>query len=291
MPTTKFDSQYIQFPADTTANRPATPSNGETRYNTSTNRGEYYTPSGWLGYGDNKGTLSNPATNATQLYNSGVTQSGYYWIKGSGTTPYQIYCDMTTAGGKWMLLHQFPRNYVSTEATVGNHFTYSYNPSDTGPTNTNATRFHVPINIFSSNGTGSDLDVYSSVYVTSSWRRFGAYWRGLPMSTVFDVPANSTSGSYSVSGTSTSDNGTSFTSTGLSTMAYSSGWKGVTYNKGDGTYGYNDSSSATGGIIFHTTGPESDGIIGAIYGWVEGQGLVGGWSGWDYGRVWIRVQG
>jgi len=56
-----------------------------------------------------KGTLTNPGISAVDIYNSGQTTSGWYYIKTS-TMPSarQVYCNMTDEGGGWMLISYTP---------------------------------------------------------------------------------------------------------------------------------------------------------------------------------------
>ena len=51
------------------------------------------------------GTRENPAPNAQAILDAGDSHgSGMYWIQPPGeTAPAQTYCDMTFAGGAWML--------------------------------------------------------------------------------------------------------------------------------------------------------------------------------------------
>lgn len=52
------------------------------------------------------GSINYPALSATEIFNNGITTSGYYYIKppGFSGTAQNVYCDMTTNGGKWMLV-------------------------------------------------------------------------------------------------------------------------------------------------------------------------------------------
>lgn len=56
-----------------------------------------------------KGTASNPGVSAQDIYNSGQTASGWYYIKTSSmTSSRQVYCNMTDEGGGWMLIAYTP---------------------------------------------------------------------------------------------------------------------------------------------------------------------------------------
>ena len=62
-----------------------------------------------LRIGNTLGTIGNPATSATQLYNAGITTSGWYYIQtGMMTSSVQVYCNQTDNGGGWMLVSYNP---------------------------------------------------------------------------------------------------------------------------------------------------------------------------------------
>jgi len=56
-----------------------------------------------------KGTIENPGVSAQDIYNSGQTTSGWYYIKTSTmASAKQVYCTMTDEGGGWMLIAYTP---------------------------------------------------------------------------------------------------------------------------------------------------------------------------------------
>ena len=56
-----------------------------------------------------KGTLTNPGVSAQDIYNSGQTASGWYYIKTSTmASARQVYCNMTDESGGWMLIAYTP---------------------------------------------------------------------------------------------------------------------------------------------------------------------------------------
>ena len=77
-----FGPDKVILPSGTTANRPASPSNGLMRYNTTLNAVEMYTSQGWIIGGDKPGTITNPAQSGQEIYNAGLTTSGLYWFAG-----------------------------------------------------------------------------------------------------------------------------------------------------------------------------------------------------------------
>ena len=89
----------------TTAQRPASPTNGAIRINTTTYAVEVYFDGYWysiaqVGLGKN---AANAAASATALQNAGITTNGAYWINISGT-PIECYVDFTLAGGPYILV-------------------------------------------------------------------------------------------------------------------------------------------------------------------------------------------
>jgi len=93
-------------PTGTTAERPASPAAGMTRYNTSTTAFEFYNGTSWVGIGVLDGTSeATAAPSASYILSINPTAtSGLYWIKPSGTSiAYQTFCDMQYDGGGWVM--------------------------------------------------------------------------------------------------------------------------------------------------------------------------------------------
>lgn len=99
----------MRLPAGTTAQRPAIPSDGMMRRNTTNNTIEYYNgvSAGWSVLSEDKIGYSsgNPAPSATAILTAiPGSPSGYYYIRPDGANVYYVYCDMVTDGGGWMLM-------------------------------------------------------------------------------------------------------------------------------------------------------------------------------------------
>lgn len=61
-----------------------------------------------------RGTLANPGLNAVDIYNSGQTSSGWYYVKTSAMTSSKlVYCNMIDEGGGWMLITYNPNQLSS----------------------------------------------------------------------------------------------------------------------------------------------------------------------------------
>jgi hypothetical protein len=91
--TTINDTGFIQLPAGTTAQRPASPANGMIRVNTTTSALEAYVGGAWLNLITAVGTESNPAISAAQIRTSNSSATdGNYWYKPTGYTGAAIQC-------------------------------------------------------------------------------------------------------------------------------------------------------------------------------------------------------
>jgi len=109
----------ISFPKGTTAERPASPTAGMARINTSTSKFEYYNGSSWLTFPKTlDGSSANSAApSAAYLFNNGVVTSGsgFYWIDTANAGPQQVWCDFDTLDADglsgWMLVAAFEQGF------------------------------------------------------------------------------------------------------------------------------------------------------------------------------------
>lgn len=124
--TTINDTGYLTLPAGTTAQRPAIPVTGMTRFNTTWNKPEVYNGTNWIDV--KTGVLANDGSTALLAANSaadiktltGTNANGVYWINLPTVGATQHFCIMDSAydGGGWMM---------ALKATRGTTFQYSAN--------------------------------------------------------------------------------------------------------------------------------------------------------------------
>jgi hypothetical protein len=96
---------------------PSNPSEGDFYYDTTSQRINVYNGTAWFVFkGFRDGSSSgNAAYHASELKENGIQKSGIYWINLPNSGPTQVYCDMETDGGGWMLL-----GFAGSTSGVGN---------------------------------------------------------------------------------------------------------------------------------------------------------------------------
>ncbi len=63
-----------------------------------------------------KGSIDNPGISGVDIFNSGQTQDGWYYIRTSGMTQSRlVYCNMSDEGGGWMMISYTP-NFGGTQS-------------------------------------------------------------------------------------------------------------------------------------------------------------------------------
>lgn len=147
----------ISIPSGTTAQRPSQPIVGMIRYNTSLQGTEVYTGTSWdlIGLTFTGGTTTlgataeNAAASALAIKRENPNApDGIYWIKPTGTNSNnfpatQVYCDMTTDGGGWMLVAYAGTINTNKANTVGGNYLPLFNTYGTisATARTNRTAF------------------------------------------------------------------------------------------------------------------------------------------------------
>ena len=243
-----------------------------------------------VGGGPKPGEISALAAfSAKEIYAAGSTTNGNYWVKGTGSTPRLVYCLMDRRGGGWTRVMRIQRNF---DGSTRNFYTDSVGSSfDSSVT----TSFNLAASLFG-NGTGTDLSIMYRVVGSGGTAgtafpgaQGGAIWRGYALTDAWnmtkDTGALTTDGDpeYSVDGVTFNN------FTGDQLAKANGSWNVVHASFSDvnsiGHYNYNGQAS---GFILGHGGNLSPNHFEYNYGYIEGQGVVGGEATWSYVDVYIR---
>jgi len=233
-------------------------------------------------------TSANAQFSAKEIYESGVTTNGNYWVKGNGSTPQQVYCLMDRCGGGWTRVMRIQRNFNGSTRNF-----YTANIGSTFDSSVNTT-FNLAPSLFG-NATGTDLSIMYRVVGSggaagSSFpgSQGGAIWRGYALTDTWNMTkdigniASDGDPEYSTNGVTFTD----YTNTSPLGKANSQ-WNMVhaNFSSGVGYYGQGDQTS---GFILGHGGALGNDVFEQNYGYIEGHGSVGGEATWSYVDVYIR---
>lgn len=234
-----------------------------------------------------RGLTSNDAVfSAKEIYASGVSVNGNYWVKGNGSTPRQVYCLMDKMGGGWTRVTRITLNY-----NYANNNFYTYNVGSSFDSSVTS-MFNLAPSLFS-NVDGTDLSVMYRVVGGGTGGNFpgnmgGAIWQGYNLSDAFNT--NLDTGNLRTNGNPKySTDGINFINyTNSSPLGKAnSAWNIVhaNFTGGVGYYGQNDQTS---GFILGHGGPGGSEQANGNYGYIENFGSVGQNTDWAYVDIYIR---
>lgn len=236
-------------------------------------------------------TSATAQFSAKEIYDSGVTANGNYWVKGEGATPIQVYCLMDRKGGGWTRVTRIQRNY---NGSTNNFYTANIGSSFDSSVNTT---FNLAPALFG-NGTGTDLSIMYRVVGSGGaagsafpGAQGGAIWRGYYLTETWDMAKDT--------GNITTDGDPEYSTDGVTFTNYpntfplgkaNAAWNIVHANfSGDrGTPGYYGTNDQSSGFILGHGGELGSNFLQYNYGFIEGHGNVGGEGSWSYVDVYIR---
>lgn len=231
------------------------------------------------------------AFSAKEIYATGATTNGNYWIKGNSSTPRLVYCLMDRKGGGWTRVMRIQRNY---NGGTNNFYTANIGSSFDSSVNTT---FNLAPALFG-NGTGTDLSIMYRVVGSGGpagsafpGAQGGAIWRGHALNETWDMTKDigniTTDGDpeYSTDGV----NFTNYTSPYPLAKANSQ-WNLVhaNFSGSGGSAGYYGTNDQSSGFILGHGGELGNDFLQYNYGFIEGHGNVGGEGSWSYVDVYIR---
>jgi hypothetical protein len=102
--TTINDTGFLKVATGTQAQRPGSPTQGMTRFNTNTSVVEFWNGTTWVGIGLRDGSSIGSAADSAAAIKTltGTTTDTFYWIIIDGVAT-NVWCDMNNNGGGWMM--------------------------------------------------------------------------------------------------------------------------------------------------------------------------------------------
>lgn len=212
------------------------------------------------------GTQNNPAASATELLSAGITTSGNYWLDLPIVGVTEVYCDLTTDGGGWMML-----GYAGSTSGVGNSNHMLYHTIGTIATTrsydqTSFSRFDVARQM---SGAGTTSEIMWRVTNNSNnimLHECGEMWNRFPGgSSASNMNMDNGGSGYGIVNMKMSNSGTGGIVT-KSNSRYESGpsypgiaWNSPYANNTDGAGSWTNYMNRRTLIYWETNGPESQG--------------------------------